>query len=394
MSTILDALRRAQESGAEPDAGDPGPALPRGGDEPSGPGGGDGGGREKKSPSALAVVMVAVVGLGIGGLAARYLLPGAEEPRVVEPVQSAKSVARAGGDKGAAPGEHVPERQRERRKVAADKSARPPRSSNPFKVPKGMRSKEASAVAAGTEGARAANDAETAAAPAMPGQEGGPRASAPASDEKKAATSDAEASAGVGSAAGSATESAAKEAAPVPGAVLAKVESAMARPATREKASAAPSTMPGGRTRRGGVRKVPKGEERPAAVKPASEASPRPFAPRPPSAGALGAPVPGAAEATAPAEPGTPADAVASAKPDAPEVLDSAPSDAPEVDLLFIQWSRAPEKRVASLRGEGGRLVVVHEGDLVDGMRVAAIRPDAIEFVWHGSQFQVIAGRY
>jgi len=109
----------------------------------------------------------------------------------------------------------------------------------------------------------------------------------------------------------------------------------------------------------------------------------------------VGAPVPGAPDTVARAEPEGDADVVTSAEPAAgSEVLDTPPSGAPEVDLLFVRWSRAPEQRVASLRSDGGRLVVVHEGDLVEGMRVATIRPDAIEFVWHGSQFQVIAGRY
>jgi hypothetical protein len=187
---------------------------------------------------------------------------------------------------------------------------------------------------------------------------------------------------------------------------------AKAEPVTSESiestGSAAPSTAPGERARRAGGRKA----DKPGAAGTARErggaqlakvprAGAKPFSPRPPSAGAAGAPIPGAAEAApepfaesmeddAEAAVATESDGDA----DKLEMLGSPPSGAPEVSLLFIQWSRVPEKRVASLRSAGGRLVVVHEGDLVEGMRVATIHPDAIEFVWRGSQFQVIAARY
>jgi hypothetical protein len=63
------------------------------------------------------------------------------------------------------------------------------------------------------------------------------------------------------------------------------------------------------------------------------------------------------------------------------------------VALLFIQWTSTPARRVASLRGPGGRLMLVREGDIVEGMKVAMIRPDAVEFQWRGTNFLLLAAR-
>jgi hypothetical protein len=73
--------------------------------------------------------------------------------------------------------------------------------------------------------------------------------------------------------------------------------------------------------------------------------------------------------------------------------LDRPPPGAPEVVLLFIQWSSFPDRRVASLRGPGGRLLIVQEGDIVEGMKVMSIGRSAVEFQWRGSAFRVLAGR-
>ena len=69
------------------------------------------------------------------------------------------------------------------------------------------------------------------------------------------------------------------------------------------------------------------------------------------------------------------------------------PSDAPEVSLLFIKWSRDLARRVASLRGPGGKLMLVHENDIIEGMRIVSIRPDAVELHWRGTNFLLLAAR-
>jgi predicted NUDIX family NTP pyrophosphohydrolase len=74
-------------------------------------------------------------------------------------------------------------------------------------------------------------------------------------------------------------------------------------------------------------------------------------------------------------------------------VLQAPPSGAPEVTLLFIQYSRNPARRVASLRVAGGKLMLVHEGDTFEGMRVATIRSDALELEWGGTRFLMLAVR-
>jgi hypothetical protein len=74
-------------------------------------------------------------------------------------------------------------------------------------------------------------------------------------------------------------------------------------------------------------------------------------------------------------------------------VLEAPPSGSPEVSLLFITRSHDVQRRVASLRGPGGKLLLVHEGDVVEGMRVSLIRADAVELQWRGSNFLLYAAR-
>lgn len=76
-----------------------------------------------------------------------------------------------------------------------------------------------------------------------------------------------------------------------------------------------------------------------------------------------------------------------------PELLDAPPPEAPTPGLLFIQWVREPERRIASLRTSAGQLVIVHEGDTVEGLLVKTIRPDSIEFHWRGTRFLLLASR-
>jgi hypothetical protein len=122
----------------------------------------------------------------------------------------------------------------------------------------------------------------------------------------------------------------------------------------------------------------------PAAVPPSPTAPPPPAPGAPPAEANSGVQTAAAVPpAAAPGAPGEPAGAV----------LDTPPTDAPEVSLLFIRWSRVTAGRVASLRGPGGKLMLVHEGDIIEGMRVSAIRPDAVELQWRGTNFLLLAAR-
>jgi hypothetical protein len=81
--------------------------------------------------------------------------------------------------------------------------------------------------------------------------------------------------------------------------------------------------------------------------------------------------------------------------PPLPIELPPPPDDAPALSLLFIQWSADAAKRVASLRqNEGGAVYIVREGDVVQGLRIAAIRPSALEIQWRGQYFLLPAARY
>jgi hypothetical protein len=75
-------------------------------------------------------------------------------------------------------------------------------------------------------------------------------------------------------------------------------------------------------------------------------------------------------------------------------VLDEPPDGAPELSLVFIRWKPTPSERVASVRTPGQRIVVVRETDVVEGMKVERIHSDAIEFQWRGQRFMVMASRY
>jgi len=71
------------------------------------------------------------------------------------------------------------------------------------------------------------------------------------------------------------------------------------------------------------------------------------------------------------------------------------PDDAPAFALLFVQWSSDPARRVASLRQvSGGTIYIVHEGDVVQGLRIAVIRPTGIEIQWRGQSFLLPASRH
>ena len=79
--------------------------------------------------------------------------------------------------------------------------------------------------------------------------------------------------------------------------------------------------------------------------------------------------------------------------PAAPIALPPPPDDAPALSLLFIQWSSEPARRVASLRQSGGSIYIVREGDIVQGLRIAVIRPAGVEVQWRGQSFLLPASR-
>jgi hypothetical protein len=71
------------------------------------------------------------------------------------------------------------------------------------------------------------------------------------------------------------------------------------------------------------------------------------------------------------------------------------PDDAPVFSLLFVQWSSDSARRVASLRQvSGGTIYIVHEGDIVQGLRMAVIRPTGVEMQWRGQSFFLPASRH
>ena len=62
---------------------------------------------------------------------------------------------------------------------------------------------------------------------------------------------------------------------------------------------------------------------------------------------------------------------------------------------LFIVWNRDRRQRMASLKVESeGNTVIVREGDVVGGMSVASIHPEAVDFRWMQRTFRIYTGRF
>jgi len=80
---------------------------------------------------------------------------------------------------------------------------------------------------------------------------------------------------------------------------------------------------------------------------------------------------------------------VAPAMRDPRPVLDEKPPGAPEVTIFFVAWARQPGQRLVSLRVGAGALSVVRQGEFVDGLQVAVIHPEAVDFVWTGRTYRV-----
>ena len=70
------------------------------------------------------------------------------------------------------------------------------------------------------------------------------------------------------------------------------------------------------------------------------------------------------------------------------------PEGAPSVNLLFILWARARTERLVSMRINTGGVTVAHEGDVFEGLQVASIYADAVDFGWQGRTFRVHVDRF
>ena len=76
------------------------------------------------------------------------------------------------------------------------------------------------------------------------------------------------------------------------------------------------------------------------------------------------------------------------------EILDGRPMDAPFLGVIFIQWARGPEERLASLRLTGGGMAMVRENDIVNGLRVVRIEREGLVLAWKGQQYREVVERF
>ena len=76
-------------------------------------------------------------------------------------------------------------------------------------------------------------------------------------------------------------------------------------------------------------------------------------------------------------------------------VLEEPPAGAPGLKLMFIVWNRNRRQRMASVKIESeGHTSVVREGDIVGGVSVASIHPEAVDFRWMQRTYRVYTGRF
>ena len=73
--------------------------------------------------------------------------------------------------------------------------------------------------------------------------------------------------------------------------------------------------------------------------------------------------------------------------PAAPPVLRRAPGGAPQVSINILQWSAQPERRFAFVSVDGGGMTQVREGDRIGGLTVKHIHQQMIEFGFNDSSF-------
>ncbi len=92
--------------------------------------------------------------------------------------------------------------------------------------------------------------------------------------------------------------------------------------------------------------------------------------------------------APAPSEVAPPA---AESPPPPLEVLPRLPNDAPRVQVNFLFYSRAAERRTVMLSVDGGSMTTLHEGERAGDLEVARILADRVHVRWGGRLFSVQA---
>jgi len=71
----------------------------------------------------------------------------------------------------------------------------------------------------------------------------------------------------------------------------------------------------------------------------------------------------------------------------APQVLRRAPGGAPQVSINILQWSAEPGRRFAFVSVDGGGMTQVREGDRIGGLTIKHIHQQMIEFGFNDSTF-------
>ena len=70
-------------------------------------------------------------------------------------------------------------------------------------------------------------------------------------------------------------------------------------------------------------------------------------------------------------------------------MLSRPPAGAPRVQLSFLVYSQAPERRTVVLAIDGGSLVTLREGETAAGLTVARILPDHVQLRMGAQVFAV-----
>lgn len=111
--------------------------------------------------------------------------------------------------------------------------------------------------------------------------------------------------------------------------------------------------------------------------------------PAPAEAAPAAAPEPPVTVASVPPPEPAPAAGARSASPTAGtmQVLRRAPGGAPQVAINILQWSAEPGRRFAFVSVDGGNMTQVREGDRIGGLTVKHIHQQMIEFGFNDSTF-------
>lgn len=88
-----------------------------------------------------------------------------------------------------------------------------------------------------------------------------------------------------------------------------------------------------------------------------------------------------------PAAQAAPAPAAPASAPGALPVLRRAPGGAPQVAINILQWSAEPGRRFAFVSVDGGNMTQVREGDHIGGLTIKHIHQQMIEFGFNESTF-------